>query len=375
MLFTDSDAFAGTERHILDLAHGLRESGVCVRIACPDSSPLANRARNADLTVFPVPKCGKIDYHAARKIAALFQSGEIDLVHAHNGRTAIAAVLGVWLAGIGCTVFTQHFVQPGRLRAGPIQRAAKAVVHRFVNKRIDHFIAISSAVRDAMLSRADAPSDRISTILNGISMPNIQQLQSPESLRSSFGIDSGNSLVVCVARLEVEKDIESLVEAMKVLIKETPELRCIIVGEGSQRINLECQIRDAKLEKQVLMTGFREDSIACINAGDIFVLPSPAEPFGLVLLEAMAMGKPVVAIRKGGPTEIVVDGATGLLVPEAEPAALIDAIRVLCNAPRESARLGGAGRIRFEEKFSARRMAEETISVYEIALQRSRKNN
>lgn len=373
-LFTDSDAFAGTERHILDLAHGLREMGVCVQIACPASSPLAQRARETEMPMISIPKCGRIDYRAARKLSALLRAGEINLVHAHNGRTVIAATLGVWLAGMGCTVFTQHFVEPGRLKCGRVKRLMKSVVHKVLNRRIDHFIAISTAVRDAMLSRADAPLNRITTVLNGISRPNIEQFQKPESLRAQYHLDANAPLVVCVARLEAEKDIPSLIEAMQSLVRTNPELRCIVVGEGSQRDELERRIRTTNLEGRVLMAGFRKDAMAVINAGDVFVLPSPAEPFGLVILEAMALGKPVVAIMKGGPAEIVIDGTTGLLVPESDPSALAAAIRSLIEAPEERNKMGRAGQQRIEECFSAHRMARETVSAYDKALRQPKTN-
>ena len=367
-LFTDSDAFAGTERHILDLAYGFREMGVNVQIACPVSSPLAERSRETELPVIPIPKSGIIDYRAARKLSALIRVGEIDLIHAHNGRTVIASTLGVWLAGKGCTVFTQHFVEPGRLKCGRTVRLMKSVVHRVLNRRIDHFIAISTAVRDAMLSRADAPIERITTVLNGISRLNIQQFQKPGSLRAEYGICANAPVVVCVARLEQEKDIPSLIEAMKSLARTNPELRCIIVGEGSQRRDLERRIETVNLKDRVLLAGFRKDAMAVINAGDVFVLPSPAEPFGLVVLEAMALGKPVVAIMNGGPAEIVIDGITGLLVPESEPSALASAIRRLIEAPEERAKMGSSGKRRIDECFSARRMAMETLLAYDKAL-------
>ena len=219
VLFTDSDAFAGTERHILDLAQGLRDLGTSVQIACPEASPLAQRAREMELPVIPIAKCGNIDFRAARKLSALLRRGEIDLVHAHNGRTAIAATLGIWMAGMGRIVFTQHFVEPGRLKCGRAQQFLKSLVHRFVNRRIDHFIAISNAVRDAMMSRGDAEGDRVTTVFNGIGRLNLEQFQRPESLRAQYGIDMHSPLVVCVARLEVEKDIPSLIEAMRSLVR------------------------------------------------------------------------------------------------------------------------------------------------------------
>ena len=367
-LFTDSDVFAGTERHILDLAEGLRELGVLVQIACPVPSPLAEMARGRKLTVMAIEKGGPIDLGAIRKLGALFRSGELDLVHAHNGRTALSSVLAAAWAGNGCSVFTQHFVEPGRMRCGRIQRFLKAVVHRFVNRRIDRFIAISAAVREAMLARADAPLERIATVPNGIPQPDIASFQNPAAMRAQFGIAENAPLVACVARLELEKDIPSLIGAMECLAVTNPELRCVIAGDGSQREVLERQVENSRLARNVIMAGFRPDAMAVINACDVFVLPSPAEPFGLVVLEAMALGKPVVAINNGGPVEIVVQDETGILVPASNPNALASAIRKLIESPNEAASMGRAGQRRMQERFSQSRMAREIMSAYESAL-------
>lgn len=374
VLFTDSDAFAGTERHILDLAHGLRNLDVSVQIACPVTSPLAHKAREMGLSVLAIPKRGSIDFLAAGKLSALIRGGEIDLVHAHNGRTAIAAILAVGMAGRGCSVFTQHFVEPGHLKCGQAQRFVKSLVHRLVNRRIDHFIAISTAVREAMMSRDDAEDGRVTRVFNGIEKPNIEQLQKPEIVRAQYGIARNAPLLVCVARLEVEKDIPSLIEAMKSLIQTNSGVRCIIVGEGSQRHDLERRIRIADLEDKILMIGFQNDALSVVNAGDVFVLPSTAEPFGLVVLEAMALAKPVVAVMKGGPAEIVVDGETGSLVSESNPTAIAAAVRKLLEAPEERIEMGSAGRRRIEQSFSARQMASETIDVYHKAVLRASAN-
>ena len=101
-----------------------------------------------------------------------------------------------------------------------------------------------------------------------------------------------------------------------------------------------------------------------MSACDIFVLPAPAEPFGLVLIEAMALGKPVIAAAAGGPLEIVADGETGLLFEPGNAASLAQAIKRLLADPELRQRMGKAGRKRYEEHFTARRMAEKMQEAY-----------
>ena len=112
------------------------------------------------------------------------------------------------------------------------------------------------------------------------------------------------------------------------------------------------------------LLGFRSDVSALMAACDIIVLPAPAEPFGLVLIEAMALGKPVIAAAAGGPLEIVADGETGLLFEPGNAESLSSAIRRLLADPDLRRRMGIAGRKRYAQKFTARRMAENMQKVY-----------
>ena len=127
---------------------------------------------------------------------------------------------------------------------------------------------------------------------------------------------------------------------------------------------LQGQIDAANLQNRVRLLGFRDDVHAVVAAADLFVLPSLAEPFGLVLLEAMALSRPVVATAAGGPLEIVAEPRTGRLVPPADAAALATAMREILADPDAAAATGRAGRLRFERHFTRRNMAEKTLGVY-----------
>ena len=116
------------------------------------------------------------------------------------------------------------------------------------------------------------------------------------------------------------------------------------------------------------MLGYRNDPLSIMRAGDLFVLPSLAEPFGLVLLEAMALGKPVIATNAGGPREIVRPGETGMLVPPATPAALAEAICSLIAAPAQALRMGEAGQDAVPGCYTRERMARATAALYRQAV-------
>lgn len=364
LMFNDSEVLAGTERHILELAGGLRTLGVEVSLACPGDGELARRGKAAGLPVCDVPKRGAIDWRATLWLRKALHRGEFDLVHVHNGRTALIAAMAVRLAGAGRMVATQHFIEPSRLRRRGPARIVAGWLHRFVERRVDRFIAISQAVRDAMLARNDTAAGKIAIVPNGIADIERAQLPSSQRVRDEFGIASGKRLIVAAARLEPEKDLMTLVEAMDRVRTTCPRAVCVIAGDGSEHQRLQARIRELGLNECVRLVGFRKDVLGLIDAADLFVLPSLAEPFGLVLLEAMALGKAVVATAAGGPLEIVAAGETGLLVAPADPAKLAEAMVELVEDEERRRRLGSAGRERFAARFTARQMAAGTLDVY-----------
>jgi len=346
------------------LAVALGERGVEVKVGCPDPSPLATFARQSDIEIVPIAKRALIDRQAIGTIVDQLCGGGIDIVHAHNGRTALQATLAVNLASYGHCVMTQHFLTPSHVLRRGISRVSSGLAHNWMSGQIDHFIAISHAVEDSMIERNDAPQQRVTVVHNGIHPPDLAQLPPPAEVRRQLRISDHDPLIVSIARLEAEKDIATLIDAMMSVIVEIPSAKCMIVGDGQLRQALKRQIDQAHLRSNVALLGYRSDASAILNAADLFVLPSLAEPFGLVLLEAMSLAKPVIATRVGGPIEIVDDGRTGALVPPRQPAAMASTIIDLLHDPQRMKAMGRAGLSRFMDRFTSSQMALGVAAVY-----------
>jgi glycosyltransferase involved in cell wall biosynthesis len=368
LLFTDSDAFAGTERHIFDLAFGIRRCGMAVAIGAPSPSSLAERAAQEGIPLFPIAKGRMPDWRAAVALRGLLRTGQVDVIHSHNGRTALIAAAAVALAGRGACVTTQHFLAPTRAgRTGP-KALVSGLVHGWVERHTAHTVMISRAVRDAAVARGDTSADKATVVLNGIAPPDQAKLKRVDEVRRELGVAVDEPLVVCAARLEREKDVATLVGAMAAVVRAVPRARCVVAGTGAQRDELQGKIGAAGLADRVRLLGFRNDVHDLMNAGDVFVLPAPAEPFGLVVVEAMALAKPVIATAAGGPMEIVEDGRTGLLVAPGDSGAMAAAITRLLSDPGAASAMGAAGRERFVQHFTADRMARDMIAVYRRVL-------
>jgi glycosyltransferase involved in cell wall biosynthesis len=369
LLLTDADVFAGTERHMLDLAQGLRDLGVEVRIGCPRPAVLATEADKLGIEVVTVQKRGPLDFAASGQLKRLLKNNTIDVIHAHNGRTHFVAARAVAGAGRGTCVATQHFLHPTRAgRRGP-KAWLSAILHHWTSGRTARVIAISDAVKQAAAARGEMKNGQMQTVLNGMVAPEEGTLRPVNDVRAELGVEMDAPLVFCAARLEGEKDLVTLVAAMKEVAAEIPEVRCCIAGTGQQRAELERQIQEAGLGERVHLLGFRSDVLSLIRAADIFVLPSPAEPFGLVILEAMALGRPVIAMKAGGPCEIVEEEATGLLTTPKGVRELANSMRRLLLQPELREQFGAAAAERYRQHFTAARMAKETLDVYRAAIE------
>jgi glycosyltransferase involved in cell wall biosynthesis len=185
-----------------------------------------------------------------------------------------------------------------------------------------------------------------------------------QHIRHELGIGPDAFLVGNVGRLALQKGQRHLIAAMPLLLERVPRARAIIAGGG----DLEDYLRDLANEmgvgERVHVLGPRKDVPALMHAIDVFVMPSIWEGFGLVLLEAMAAGRPIVASRVATIPEVVAEGETGLLVPAGDPLALATALAELADQPEVAARMGEAGRERLRRRFSLEKMVGDTELLY-----------
>ncbi len=357
LLSLDTANYAGTEAHVLALLCSLDRTRYAPALLCRFGTILHTRAAAAGVACHPAG--------GPASLAALLRRGRFALVHAHDGSAKLGAVLAVRLAGIPAQIVaTQHFVAPAyTLRPGIKGKIARAV-HRFVNRRIAAQIAVSQAVADAALTRGEVTEAQTVIIPNGILIPEPIAAETAAARRAELRLPPKTPLIAAAARLAPEKGITYLLQALAALPPALTPPHLALLGEGDLRETLQAEAVRLGVSNRVHFLGFRTEVLEWVGAADLFVLPSLAEPFGIALVEAMALGKPAVAVRAGGPCEIVSDGVTGLLVPPADPAALAAAIQSLLERPADAAAMGEAGQVRANALYSAAAMARRTEDVY-----------
>jgi len=190
-----------------------------------------------------------------------------------------------------------------------------------------------------------------------------------QRIRQELGIGPGAFLVGNVGRLALQKGQRHLIGAMPLLLERVPHARAIIAGGGDLEDYLRALASEIGVAEQVHVLGPRKDVPALMHAIDVFVMPSIWEGFGLVLLEAMAAGRPIVASRVATIPEVVADRETGLLVPAGDPLALAEALAELAGQPEEASRFGEAGRERLRRQFSVEKVVGDTELLYRELLE------
>lgn len=278
-------------------------------------------------------------------------------VHLNNGFTSQpAGILAAKLLGVPCIAHTRGFVQVSPLA-------------RYYARLVDHHIAISTAIRDNLLEVGIEP-DRISVVLDGVELSEFRDAETSEVLKVELGIPAEARVFGIFGRIIRWKGIREFVLAAEKVLEAEPTAYAVIVGgvsDGSQAYHEEVVrlIETRGLAGRVIMTGYRTDIGSLMKAMDVVVHASiEPEPFGMVLIEAMAAGRPVVATRAGGPLDIIVAGQTGELVEPGDVDGMADAVLGLLRDPARARRMGREGARRAESLFGMDRYAAEVEAVY-----------
>ncbi len=353
---TKVQGIGGAEQHLLALLPALRERGVDARFLSLDAGGDAERFHRAlDERAVPwhrVP-CGRdVSARLAASLISAVREERPDLVHTHMVH---ADVYGSIAAHTLRTRFVSTRHNDDRYLLGPFRYVDRAFM-----SGAGAIIAISDAVRRFHI-RAGLPAEKMVTIHYGLDMlPSTPSELTPEEA----GIPPGVPLVLAIGRLIEQKDHATLLDAFALVRRNHADARLAILGWGRLEAATKARARALGLEDAVLLPGRVEPS-AWLGRAEIFAHSSRWEGFGIVLLEAMLAGLPVVATRVSAIPEIVVDGTTGLLTPAGDAAAFATAVSELLSDPQRRQALGDAGQRRARDEFSVARMADRTIDVYE----------
>jgi glycosyltransferase involved in cell wall biosynthesis len=362
VFYTDARVPGGAERVLLTLLQGLDRSTwepALVYHPRPSILPIVDEVRRLGVRLLPVEwGRGRVSRLTALVPALLgcLRAERPALMHANMTwplGCRYAFVAGA-LARVP-VVATEHLLVNVPSRAAWVQRCVMAGV--------DRFIAVSQFVARGLRDRFHVPSARIRVVPNGIPRAFFEPARRA-NLPAFVPGRPDRPVVLTVARLDSAKGHAYLLRAAALL----PDVDFRLAGDGPLRGPLQAQARALGLEHRVAFLGQRDDVLALLASATLLALPSVNEGLPLVVLEAMAAGRPVVASDVGGVSEAIIDGQTGILVPAADPARLAGAIRGLLEDRPRAERLAAAARTRAHREFTAETMVARTTAVYEELL-------
>lgn len=338
-------------------------------VICSAEGPLAARLRSLSIPVFLLPlneEANVLGWISVPRLRTLWQLARIlnqervDLLHSYTMETRNYAHAAALITGLPL-IHTSQDTWFGEM-FGRWQWFA-------LNHIPARIIVTSETVRRSLRVGATLSADRVVMIKPGIDLERFTPRTDARQVRAELGVPPFAKVVGIIARLSSVKGYETFFAAAARVAAAAPDVRFVIVGDAVLAYDdyarvLPLDITRHGLSDRVILTGFRDDVERLIASMDVVVSASPRESFGLVLAEAGACARPVVATCSGGAEEIVIPGTTGLLVPPAAPQAMADAILRVLGDPVAAAAMGAAGRRRVEEHFDLRKMVRAIESEY-----------
>lgn len=351
----------GAPNTTLDLVRGLEGDGfrqtLVTGLAEEPAWDLLGTSATSGVRVLPLPTLTRelrpvSDLRALLALVQLLRREKPDLVHVHTSKAGFLGRLAARFGGLRPVVYSPH----GSILAGYFSpRTTRLFVwlDAMAARFTDRIVCCTSKEIGEYLAAGIGRAGQYVVIPNGLDAEVYALLAAPPALtRAALGIPSEARPALCIGRLVAVKGQTFLLRAWPSVLKGEPRALLLLAGEGPDEQPLRAQAAALGLGGSVKFLGFREDIPSLLACAEALVLPSLNEGFGMVLVEAMAMGKPVVASAVGGVPELVLDGRTGLLVPPADPEALATAIRRLLEDPGAARQMGEAGRERARKAFS-----------------------
>ena len=370
--FLSNFAIGGTERQVVNLARGLDPARFEVHLGCLRQwGELLGDVTERGISVAEYRITRLINARAMRERLRLAQDlkwARVEVVHTYNFNGNVFAIPAARLAGVPVVVASIRGLD---VDLSPLKRRAQRLVCRLAHR----IVVNAQAVRQNLIADGYDPG-KIVVIRNGIDLSRFRSLRADGSLRHQLGLPPRVPLVAVFTRLIPLKGLEYFLEAAALVSQRVANARFLVVGDylakqngeivsdGTYRTELERYASRLGLDGRVTFTGFRRDVPELLSEVAVSVLPSVGEGLSNAILEAMAVGVPVVATDVGGNSEAIQDGVTGFVVPPRDAPALARGICQFLEDGGLASRFALAGRQRVAEHFSLERMVADTERFY-----------
>ncbi|UCC94463.1 MAG: glycosyltransferase family 4 protein [Candidatus Omnitrophota bacterium] len=359
--------FGGGERAFSQIINGLDKKKYQIYVACLPGGVFEEEIKGS-AKILPFDLRNRFNLVNIYRLAKIMKEHHIQLVHSQAGRGGFFVRVAARKAGIAGVVSTVAMPVEG-FDVGLLRRGIYIGLDRFSEKFVDKFIVVSEALRRTLNQKHKISPEKIVKIHNGVELNEYKpDLNLAPAFRKELDIDNNAILIGTIGRLTWQKGLPYFIQAAKKVLDTQSNVRFLVVGEGEKKKELEGLVKDLAIENRVIFTGFRKDVKSALGALDVFVLPSIREGQPLILLEAMAMGKPIVATDIEGVNEILEDGKTGALIPSANSSALAEAIVGMLQESKKTEEMGKLARSTVMDKFNIQDKVKEHQRLYEAII-------
>ena len=324
------------------LAKAMQDRGISVFVVVPPHSPLEERAVALKLPVSRMAPAWKYgDLTASLRLGTILKRERIERVIVMRSQDIHVCVLGS-LAGPGSRLIFYQQMQSGHDK--------RDVFHSWIFSRLSLWMTLTPGMRRDVLLHTRMRPERVVVVPLGTDLGAFKpSLYRKKEARGRFGLPQNRTLVGVIGRLDIQKGQEVLLRAAPEVLRRHRDVHFVLAGEETRgesgyKSHLKELARSSGIESNVSFLPFTNDVARFLAALDVFVLPSFAETYGLVVIEAMAMKLPVIATNAGGVPEIITDRETGLLVEPRNSKEIADAIHRLLTRPSLRSRLGKSAR-------------------------------
>jgi len=348
----------GAEKHVLRLAAELRRRGHRPGIATLfKEGHLAEAVRSEGIPFVCLNANPRWGISTSLSIRRWIKSTRVDILHAYLFGFDAYAGLPARLCG------TPVFIS-SRRELAQWQKMRHRVIADLGNLFADRVVCCSDAVLNRTREKEKISPEKLLTLYNGVDASYLRQGADGDKVRSEFGIPRNAPVIGTVANFGAEKGYEYLAECAKRVLSEIPNAYFLWVGFGPLEKTIRDKVKTFVCSERIIFTGMRKDIPELIASMDLFVLASLFEGFPNVLLEAMAMEKPVIATTTGGIPELVEHEKSGLLVPVKNAEALAEAIKSLLQDRSRALKMGQAARNRVASLFTFEQMVQNYEKLY-----------
>jgi len=358
-----SGGWAGGETYLMMLAQGLDRSRFKLVVIVPERGALADnlQAEGIETLIMDMDRLGSVA--PIFRLRSLLHARRPAILQTHGARANFYGRVAGRLAGTPVIISTIHnslYDYP----VGPLRRWIYLALDRLSARLAHCILCVAESHRRELITRYRLPPEQVVTIPNGVDIKRYCPAASVRTARQGLGICHESIVIGIIGRLTPQKGHCFLLHALCDLSRDCPGLRCLVVGDGELHKDLTDLAVRLGIRDRCLFLGARDDVPTILAALDILVVPSLSEGMPYVVLEGMAMARPVVATAVNGIPEVIQDHLTGRLVPRKDPKALADAIRALLADPPAAAAMGRAARRRVEESFSAEQWIKRMETFY-----------